>query len=189
MAEHFEVLSAETGRGVNSVLFAYSLGKAQRVLGLLHKLTKEPIYCHPAILELNECYRAQGIQLANTHDIDEVTETLHGALVLAPASFLKSERAHILGKNYVTAFASGWMIKNKAPYSGYDFSFVLSDHADWSDLVQTIEQTGARRIYVQHRGYGALVRYLRSKGLEAFPESALSQGVGAPFTFSQMELF
>jgi hypothetical protein len=56
---------------------------------------------------------------------------------------------------------------------GYDKGFLMSDHADWDDLVRTIEETGARRVYVQHRGKGALVRHLKSLGIEAFPDSEL----------------
>lgn len=56
--------------------------------------------------------------------------------------------------------------------SSYDHGFVMSDHADWNDLNQTIEESGARRVFVQHRN-GALVRHLKQKGLEAFPVEAL----------------
>lgn len=169
---------ANADRGLNSVLFAYSLGKAQRVLGVLKQYAKQPVYCHPATTELTECYRAQGVQLADTVCVSQVAEgeVLKGALVLVPSSFLKSEQAKILGGQgqYVTAFASGWMAKNKAPYSGYDHGFVMSDHADWKDLLRTIDETGAKRVYVQHRGHGALVKHLRAKGLAAYPETALT---------------
>jgi hypothetical protein len=49
----------------------------------------------------------------------------------------------------------------------------MSDHADWNDLVATVLATGAKRVYVQHRGNGALVRHLRSLGIQAFPDTAL----------------
>ena len=49
----------------------------------------------------------------------------------------------------------------------------MSDHADWNDLNQTIADTGAKRIFVQHRN-GALVRHLRKQGLEAYPVEDLS---------------
>jgi hypothetical protein len=56
---------------------------------------------------------------------------------------------------------------------GYDHGFVMSDHADWADLVRTVLETGAKRVYVQHRGQGTLVRHLRSLGLRAYPDAAL----------------
>ena len=159
-------------RGVNSVLFAYSLGKAQRVLGLLAKRAEKPVYCHPAITPINECYRAQGIELAATVCLGEAVfeRPARGELFLVPQAFLRSEQARVLGDRFETAFASGWMATSER---GFDKGFVLSDHADWDDLLMTIEQSRARRVYVQHRGAGALVRHLKSLGLQAFPDTAL----------------
>ena len=57
---------------VNSVLFAYSLGKAQRILGLLKKFSEIPIYCHTTISPLNLCYKNEGVQLAVTTCLSEV---------------------------------------------------------------------------------------------------------------------
>lgn len=159
-------------RGVNSVLFAYSLGKTQRVLGELAPLTRKRVHCHQAAAEINACYRAQGVRLAATRCLSDLKdgEVLKGELVLAPPSFLKTEQARVLGGSYETAFASGWTARGSF---GCDKGFVMSDHADWDDLVRTIRETGARRVYVQHRN-GALVRHLRELGLRAEPEERLA---------------
>jgi putative mRNA 3-end processing factor len=183
----FEWWQKNAARGVNSVLFAYSLGKAQRVLGALHPHARGPVYCHPAARELNDCYRAQGIQLAPTVCLSSLQsdEPLKGELVLVPQAFLKSDQGRILGDRYETAFASGWMAKGRGGFhGGYDHGFVMSDHADWNDLVRTVVESRARRVYVQHRGNGALVRHLRQLGLHAFPDTEL---VAAPT--GQMALF
>lgn len=171
--EIFEWWSGNAARGVNSVLFAYSLGKTQRVLGVLAPLADRPVYCHPAAGELNDIYRAQGIALAPTRCLSGVGpgERLRGELILAPQSFLKGEQAGILGEGYETAFASGWMARGPG---GYDKGFLMSDHADWNVLLRTIRESGAKRVYVQHRGRGALVRHLKTLGLQAFPDSALA---------------
>ncbi len=170
-------------KSLNSVLFAYSLGKAQRVLGVLAPYAAQAVYCHPAATELNECYRQEGIHLAPTKCLSQATaeEKLQGQLLLVPQSFLKSPLAAILGENYETAFASGWMSKG---HHGYSHGFVMSDHADWNDLVKTVVQSCARRVYVQHRGAGALVKHLRRLGLQAFPEEYL-----LPQNPAQMSLF
>lgn len=159
--------------GFNSVLFAYSLGKTQRVLGVLEPYKTKPIYCHPSATELNDCYRAQGIQLAETKCLSQLAadHKLSGELLIVPQSFLKTEQASILQDNYKTAFASGWMARSAF---GYDEGFLMSDHADWNDLIRSIKESNAKRVYVQHRGKGALVKYLRSIGIQAFPESDLA---------------
>ena len=184
--EIFDWWQTNSSRGVNSVLFAYSLGKAQRVLGVLHPFANKPVYCHSAAADLNACYRAQGIPLAPTICLSSVKtfEPLRGELVLVPQAFLKSDQAQILGDHYETAFASGWMAKRGGFHGGYDHGFVMSDHADWNDLVRTVLESGAKRVYVQHRGNGALVRHLRGLGLHAFPDSDL-----VPQNTNQMSLF
>ena len=171
---------------LNSVLFAYSLGKAQRVLGLLQPHAKRPVICHAASTPLTDCYRAHGISLAETRCFSSVKsdEKFNGELFLLPQSFLGSDQAALLGQ-YKTAFASGWMAtENRPGYSSYDKGFLLSDHADWNDLVRTVLESGAKKVYVQHRGHGALVRHLNKLGLQAFPDSAL-----VPKPHSQLELF
>lgn len=175
--EIFEWWNANREEGRNSVLFAYSLGKAQRVLGVLQPYVKSPIYCHPAMAELNRCYLNEGVKLAPTKCLSQVEtdKPLMGELFLVPQAFLKSEQARLLGDDYETAFASGWMAKSSGGYGtgGYDTGFVMSDHADWNDLVDTVLATKAKRVYVQHRGNGALVKHLRNLGLLAFPATAL----------------
>lgn len=172
--------------GITSVLFAYSLGKAQRVLGVLQPYLSRPVYCHSAVTPLNDCYRARGISLAPTVCLSEVDEStdLSGELFLVPQSFLKLNQSKLLGAKFATAFASGWMAdSSRRTFGGYDTRFVMSDHADWNDLVATIIATGAKRVYVQHRGNGALVRHLRSLGIQAFPDSALETKSVEQMTF------
>ena len=160
----------------NCLLFGYSLGKAQRILAELEPYAERPILIHSTMTELTECYRRQGLRLARTIELQQrikelsAGELLEGELILAPPSVLKEAWAHHLG-NYQTAFASGWM---QGRPGRYDRGFVMSDHADWDDLNQTIEESGARRVYVQHRE-GALIRHLKRKGLDAHPVEMLGE--------------
>lgn len=166
--------------GNNSILFGYSLGKAQRILAELVDFAQKPILIHNSIFELTECYRRQGRSLAPTKDLmDAINElpdesTLSGELILCPPSVLKEKWIHKLG-SYKTAFASGWMNGNNFGFrrGGYDHGFVMSDHADWNDLNQTIRETGASRVFVQHRN-GALVQHLKRQGIEAHPVENLT---------------
>ena len=152
----------------------YSLGKTQRILGLLRAHTDRHAWLAPSAVALTNCYREQGIPLLATRSLSELKEgaRLSGELVLAPPSFLSSPLARCLGGDYETAFASGWMAQSAERPGGngaFSRGFPLSDHADWPALLRTIEETGAKRVYVQHRGNGALVRELRARGLAAFP--------------------
>jgi putative mRNA 3-end processing factor len=205
--------NALTGR--NSILFGYSLGKAQRILAEVapyanglhadYLALQKPILIHNSIQELTECYRQEGRVLAATRDlklaIDEHAhpgKSLVGELVLAPPSILDESWVSALG-DYRTAFASGWMNRfraSNAPNSGaistyggrYDHGFVMSDHADWEDLNRTIEETGAKQVYVQHRN-GTLIRHLRKKGMDAHPVEALAPENFARLGGKNLELF
>lgn len=152
----------------NFILFGYSLGKAQRILAELAPYAHKPVLIHETISALTECYRQEGKFLAPTELLHErlADGDLRGELILAPPSILTEGWAHLLGR-YETAFASGWM-QGSGGYgrARYDKGFVMSDHADWEDLNRTILETGAKKVYVQHRD-GALVRHLRNKGIEA----------------------
>jgi putative mRNA 3-end processing factor len=166
-------------KGRNSILFGYSLGKAQRILALLAPYMDRPVVIYETLVELTDCYRKEGRKLASTRALSdfETTEVIQGELILAPPSILRASLAERLG-DYETAFASGWMAEKSADNSfgrsQYDQGFVISDHADWNDLNQTIAETGAKRIFVLHRNNGALVRHLRKLGLEAHSADALS---------------
>lgn len=57
--------------GKNSLLFGYSLGKAQRILAELRHYAHQPVLIHSSIHELTECYRVQGRHLAKTVGLEE----------------------------------------------------------------------------------------------------------------------
>jgi len=66
-----------------------------------------------------------------------------------------------------TAFASGLMrVRGVRRQRGFDRGFVLSDHADWPALIDTVRETGASRVLVTHGWSDALARYLAEAGLE-----------------------
>jgi len=166
-------------QGFNSLLYGYSLGKAQRILAELAPHAHRPIYIHDTIAEPTRCYREQGVKLAPTQlmsaqegELFTEAKPLSGELFLAPPSILKTDWVKRLGK-FKTAFASGWMQGSSFVHQdSYDYGFIMSDHADWRALNQTIKETHATRVFVQHRN-GALVRHLRKQGIEAYPEELL----------------
>jgi putative mRNA 3-end processing factor len=180
----FEWWEKNDSENRNSVLFGYSLGKAQRILALLAPFARKPVAIYSTIEPLNRCYLDEGIVLAPTVLLDSETQ-YHGALILAPPSALSEPLREKLGEHH-TAFASGWM-QTKSRI-GYDHGFVLSDHADWNALNQTVQETGARQVFVQHRN-GALVRHLRRLGIAAHPVEDLSSTKFAKIPAQNLELF
>ncbi|MGL5094595.1 MAG: ligase-associated DNA damage response exonuclease, partial [Planctomycetia bacterium] len=147
--------AANAANGVNSLIFAYSLGKAQRILGGLDPAVG-PILLHGAVEEMTVPYREEGIELPATRHADAAAakETKGAAIVVAPPSANGSPWARKFGPAS-TAFASGWMqIRGSRRRRAVDRGFVLSDHADWPGLLTAIHETGAEKILVTH-GYVA----------------------------------
>jgi putative mRNA 3-end processing factor len=154
--------------GKASLLFGYSLGKAQRLLKGVDPAIG-PIYAHGAVYKMTEEYRASGITLPPmTYVADMARGTKYGgSMILAPPSAMASQWTRQFGPAS-TAFASGWMrIRGTRRRRSIDRGFVLSDHADWTGLNHVIQATRAERVIVTH-GYSAeLVRWLRSQGVDA----------------------
>ena len=147
-----------------SLLFAYAFGKAQRVLAELQAIgVNEEVLLHGAVEALMPAYRQAGIALPPTRAVSTVPrqESLAGRLIIAPPSAHRSawmKRFH----QPQTGFASGWMaVRGARRRRGYERGFVLSDHADWNGLLRTVEESGARQIYVTHGNSVGLARYLR----------------------------
>ena len=66
------------------------------------------------------------------------------------------------------AFVSGLMrVRGIRRQRAFDRGFVLSDHADWPALLDTITATGAARVIATHRHAGPLARFLREQGLDS----------------------
>ena len=148
-----------------SLLFCYTLGKAQRILNEIKRKNIKKIFTHKSISKINSCYKKLGIDIIDTITFEKNNfpkDTL-GSLVLLPPSLNTKKFINSI-KNPQTSFASGWMtIRALKKRSGYEKGFVISDHADWNGLINTIKESKAKKIYLNHGDGENLAEYLRSK--------------------------
>lgn len=152
----------------SSVLIAYSLGKAQRVLQAASKITNN-IFVHGAIWNTHEALINAGIQLPTVKRITPETtkEQLKNAVIIAPPSadgtpWMKKFNPYKVG------VCSGWMqVRGNARRRNVDAGFSLSDHADWPGLLQAVKATEAEKVYVTHGFQAAFSRHLNEIGIEA----------------------
>lgn len=167
-AEINEWWRANREAGKASVLFAYALGKAQRILAGIDA-SIGPIVVHGAVESLNQAYRDGGVDLPKTLRAAELNKRFDSSrsLVIAPPSAQRTPWLKRFG-NYSDAFASGWMqIRGARRRRAVDRGFALSDHADWPGLLAAIEATGAHRVFVTHGQVPVMVRWLAERGYDA----------------------
>jgi putative mRNA 3-end processing factor len=145
---------------------AYGLGKCQRLIALLRAAGYDaPIWLHGAMQELCDLYVNLGVPLGDLRSAAEATKAeLEGAIVLCPPSAL-SDRWSRRMSDPVTVFASGWMrVRARARQRGIELPLIVSDHADWPELLQTIEESGAAEVWVTHGREDALVHQIERMG-------------------------
>lgn len=156
-------------RGLASVVFCYTLGKAQRLLAELARVTDRSVYVHGMLIPMIEAYREHGIAMLPSQPLIERPRgtSFAGEMVLAPLSARGTPWMRRLG-DASDAFVSGLMrVRGVRRQRAYDRGFVLSDHADWQDLLLTIAETGASRVLASHGHAEPLARHLASQGLQS----------------------
>ena len=154
--------------GKTSVVLAYSLGKAQRVIRATAEVTQN-IFVHGAIYNIHETLLHAGWDLPAVKRVTNETtkEELSGSVVVAPpgadaSNWMKRFTPYSVG------VCSGWMqVRGNARRRNVDAGFAMSDHADWPGLLQAVKATGAEKVFVTHGFQSAFSRYLGENGIEA----------------------
>ncbi len=169
-----KLLEVKKGNPDRCVLVgAYALGKAQRVIGEFREAGyNDPIYLHGALEKMCNLYSELGVQLGDIRPVLETPkEDMRGQIVLAPPSALNDRWSRRL-PDPVTAMASGWMrVRQRARQRNVELPIIMSDHADWDELTQTIAEVAPSETWVTHGREDALVRWC---GLNQMKAKALS---------------
>ncbi len=166
-----------------AVLFAYSLGKAQRILKNIDTSIGE-IFVHGAVDEMNLAHKEAGIVLPQTTRVnnDIPAQRYRGALVIAPSSADQTPWMKKL-EPYATAAASGWMaLRGARRWQAAERGFVLSDHADWRELNTAVKATGAEHIIVTHGYTHVFAKWLTEQGLNGITVNTHFTGDGTETT-------
>jgi len=152
---------------------AYALGKAQRIIALLREAGyDQPIYIHGAMDRLCALYERFGVRLGDLRPAtleNGKKDSFRGAIVICPPSAM-ADRWSRRFADPVDCFASGWMqVKQRAKSRGVELPLILSDHADWDELTDTIEEIGPGETWITHGRDDALARWAEIKGVRARP--------------------
>ena len=152
---------------------AYSLGKAQRLIALFREAGHTaPIYVDAATAKLCAVYAAHGVLLGDIRPLAAATPAeLNGAIVVGMADLPEGTN------DPVTAYASGWMrTRKRAKAANVDLPLIVSDHADWLELTQTIEDVAPGELWITHGEEAALLHWASTKGIRARPLSIAGYG-------------
>ncbi|GAA0482564.1 ligase-associated DNA damage response exonuclease [Parasphingorhabdus litoris] len=148
---------------------AYALGKAQRVIGELRASGyHEPIFLHGALEKMCNLYQEHGVNLGDIQSVMTTEkEKMRGHIILAPPSALNDRWSRRLPEP-ITAMASGWMrVRQRARQRNVELPLIMSDHADWDELTQTIKEVAPKETWITHGREDALIHWCALNQMKA----------------------
>ncbi len=149
------------------VLAGYSLGKAQELTAIVNKYAGIAPLVHESVFLNNETYKQLGVNLGDyiklNHNLNESN------VLIMPPSLLDRHLLQFLGlslhKKVNSAIATGWTFK-----SSYDRLFQLSDHADFGQLMQYVQEAKPRLVLTMHGFEQEFASYVQRRlGIAAKP--------------------
>ena len=155
-------------KGLRAIVTGGSKGIGRRCADILADEGAHVAICarNPAEVEATvDAMRAKGV-IAYGEAVDVADKAaLAGAIVLAPPSAIQDRWARRLHEP-VTALASGWMrVRQRAKSRGVELPLVISDHADWDELLATLDAVQAPEIWVTHGREEALIHAAALRGI------------------------
>lgn len=167
-----ELISGLYARGRPVVLMGYQMGKSQTLADLFGHW--DP-YLHDSVMRIHDEHRRLGAPLAARRGHSEAARL--GLLdrppwvMISPVlgeddAFVRSMRA----RGAVTVGFSGWASYGGAGFGRRcDYSFALSDHCDFPELVRMVVRSGAQKVHTIHGFTEEFAAHLRSQGIDASP--------------------
>lgn len=160
-------VSAQKGPVIFS---AYKMGKAQEIICALNEANITPIVSRK-IAKINQVYIQNDIPLnyycpALGDGVDELKSNFIGITEQRELPMLKKVISSINNCTVHTAHVSGFA---KIFNYNCDAKFTLSDHADFSQSISYIEQSGAKKIYTYGKNSDEFARNLCLYGIDAKP--------------------
>jgi putative mRNA 3-end processing factor len=143
----------------NILLGAYSLGKSQRLVNLLNRYCPQrKVFLHHSMLPITKIYESFKFSVGSYEPYNRKLMKMPGqgfVYIVPPLTFESYFRA----KNVLRVFASGW----KKLQHQNDLELYISDHADWSDLLNTIEKVNPSQVWTLHGNGTHLKNHFQDK--------------------------
>ncbi len=168
-----EMIGHTFDKGRPVVLMGYPLGKSQ-ILSYLFS-SWHPFFVHESVAQMNDIYRQSGVPLKK--EAKTVSRTLEDLpqgpwVMVTPMMSSRNKVAARLKKEHhaVLAAFSGWAVdRGYGSYLGADYSFPLSDHCDYAELLRLVKEVSPEVVYTTHGFTNEFARTLRGEGFDAKP--------------------
>ena len=168
ISQFLELVEKTLAGGAVPMVVAYALGKAQEVTRILTD-AGFPVVQHGTIYPISEVYEQFGVPLGSCRRWGG--QLAAGEVVVVPPG-----RSVDVPEPIVRFALTGWALDEGAKYRlKVDHALPLSDHADYDELFEAIEQVGAKRVFCTH-GPESFVDCLRERGINAWPIDRPWQG-------------
>jgi len=136
-------------------LFAYSLGKAQKIQYLVQQVTDRPIVAHGSVMKMNKVVEKHTDLNFDALPYGKNKDMLENGdgVFIGPTSFSKKNALNKLvnTSDGVKAGFSGWATTDAYKYRGnYDKVFPFSDHCGFDELVDMVHAVNPDKVYTHH---------------------------------------
>ncbi|MCP5559080.1 MAG: MBL fold metallo-hydrolase [Verrucomicrobiaceae bacterium] len=145
------------------LLLGYSLGKAQEILAALSGLDV-PVMAHESVIKMTQIIAPHMGPLPTLLPFDAAQATGH--VLVFPPHVSRTTKLQSLPTR--KAMVTGWALDARAKYQyRVDELIPLSDHADYPELLETVETVKPRRTYLVHGFVQEFGADLRARGWDA----------------------
>jgi len=124
------------------------------------------VYLHPTVKVFNSIYCDFGVNVPNFPELDVENPPTENFVYILPPHLMRSLGLGLkLKYDMKHAFLSGWAMHN--PYNAEPF--LVSDHADFYDLLKFVDMVSPKKIYTVHGFASEFAAALKNRGYDAQP--------------------
>ena len=152
------------------LLLGYALGRAQKLQLLADRAGRDRIFTTDAVRRVNEVIEAHRDVRFDVRPYEDDTTLADGDAFVVPMTSGRINWISSLAESAgaVTAGFSGWAIEESFKFRGdFDETFPLSDHCDFTELLDLVDAVDPDRVYTQHGSVTTLAEQLTDVGYDA----------------------
>lgn len=157
------------------LLLGYAFGRAQKLQLLAGRADRNRVLTTEGVRRINEPI-AESLGVSFPAEPFADAELQPGDALVVPMTSTRVDWVDRLAEDAgaVTAGFSGWAVEDSFRFRGdFDVTFPLSDHCDFSELVDLVDAVDPDRVYTQHGDATTLATELTARGHDA---TALKRG-------------